>query len=138
MIQEWIIVVAQNVVGKSKFPHSAVGKFIRYKPWPYKDSNKPHRIVYARSFRDDEVNALAKAKQVDEEMFNTYVLGMGDTSHICVSEYTVLLHNITANVSQQMSSTVNDDEAKKSDFMFEGVCCNNKNLGYWGIVRGLG
>lgn len=136
--KEWIIIVAQMVTGKSKFPHSKMGSFTRYKPWPYRDSNKPHRIVYARRFQANEIEALEKAKQVDQEMFSTYILGMGDTSTICVSEYTVLLHNITNNVSQQMSSTVNDDEAQNPSFMFEGgIVCSNKNLGDWRIVKGL-
>lgn len=137
MKQEWIIVVAQMVTGKSKFPHLKVGSFVRYKPWPYCDSNQPHRIVYARKFLATEEQALEKAKQVDQEMFTAYILGMGNTSSICVSEYTVLLHNITTNTSQQMSSTHNDDESMNPSFMFEGVICNNKNLGLWKIVRGL-
>lgn len=135
--EEWIIVVAQMVTGKSKFPHTKVGAFTRYKPWPYRDSNQPHRIVYARRFIADAKDALEKGKQVDQEMFNCYVLGMGNTSTICVSEYTVILHNITTNVSQQMSSTVNDDDAKNPSFMFEGEVCSNKNLGLWRIVKGL-
>lgn len=136
-MKEWVIIVAQMVRGKSKFPHDKVGKFTRYKPWPYKDSNQPHRIVYARRFLANDIDALEKGKQVDQEMFNTYILGMGNTDTVCVSDYTVILHDITTNTSQQMSSTVNDDEAKNPAFMFEGAICSNKNLGYWKIIRGL-
>lgn len=137
MKQEWIIIVAQEVRGKSKFPHPKVGKFARYKPWPYKDSNQPHRIIYARSFLASETEALAKAAQVEHEMFLTYVMGMGDLSVVCVSEITTVLHNITTNTSKQMSTTYRDDESENPAFLFPGVVCSNANLGKWKIVKGL-
>ncbi len=137
MRQEWVILVAQIVRGKSKFPHPKVGKFTRYKPWPYKDSHQPHRIVYARSFLATEEEALAKAAQVEQEMFTTYIMGMGDLSVVCVSEITTVLHNITQNVSKQMATTYHDNESDNPAFLYPGVVCNNANLGKWGIVKGL-
>jgi hypothetical protein len=136
---EWIIIVSQMVVGKSKFPHAKVGKFARFKPEKYsRGSVKPHKIVYHRSFIGTEEAALEKAEQVDKEMFNTYIFGMGDLKLACVSEYTVTLHNITKDESKQMSSTVQDHESTDDSFLFEGVKCSNALLGgRWSIVKGL-
>lgn len=138
MQKEWCIIVAQIVTGHSKFPHSKVGKFERFKPWPYRDSSKPHRIIYAKKFLASPEEALNVAKKVDQEMFQTYVMGMGNTSYTCVSDYTVVLHDVTSNVSTQMSSTIHDDESAKPNFLYSGgVICNNSNLGVWGIIKGL-
>ena len=136
--KEWIIIVSQMVVGKSKFPHAKVGKFERFKPEKYaRGSKTPHKIVYHRSFLGTDEEALAKAEQVDSEMFNTYIFGMGDLKHACVSEYTVTLHNVTEDISKQMSSTVQDDESSEDSFLFESINCSNKLLGKWRIIKGL-
>ena len=139
MRKEWVIIVAQVVTGKSKFPHKKVGKFTRYKPWPYRNSNKPHRIVYARSFLGTDEEALEKAEQVDQEMFNTYIFGMSaqQLAHTCVSEYTVVLHNVTEDVSKQMSTTSDGSDSEDEGFMYTGVTCSNQNLGRWGVIKGL-
>lgn len=137
MKAEWCIIVAQIVVGHSKFPHKKVGSFTRYKPWKYQDAEQPHRIIYARSFFATEAEALEKAKQVDQEMFSAYVMGMGDTHWTCVSEFTVILHDVTHNVSRQLSTTTDDDESDNPGFLYSGIVCSNSNLGKWGIIKGL-
>jgi len=137
MNQEWVIIVSQEVTGSSKFPHNKVGKFKRFKPWPYRSAKILHRIVYARDFLGTEEKALEKAEQVDAEMFSTYVMGMGKIDHTCVEEYTVILHNVTKNHSIKMSSTMTDIENEGCLYDDPATKCTNGNLGRWKIIKGL-
>ncbi len=134
---EWVILVGQVVSGKSKFPHDKVGKFDRFKPWSYYSYKEPHRIIYARTFIDTEEFALAKAQQVEKEMFSTYVLGMGNIKTVCVTEYTVVLHNITKNISKQIGTTIKGKESDPQNYLFDYVFCDNAHLTEWGIIKGL-
>jgi hypothetical protein len=130
-----VILVGQEVVGKSKFPHNKVGKFQRYKAWAYADSNKPHHILYARYFIAAPDEAIIKAKQVSDEMFNTYIFGMDDFSNSCVKNFTVILHNITENNSQKVSTTFADLTTANS--LFPTIKITNRALNAWGVVKGL-
>jgi hypothetical protein len=133
--KEWVIVVAQDVKGKSKFPQGL--GFKRYKPYKYKKSSDPHRIVYARYFIGTEDEAKAFGAKVDNKMFDTYIGGMGNTEHYCVTEYTMVLHDITANYSQQLATTIADNDSAKSGYLFSDAVCSNKLLSQWGIVAGF-
>ena len=136
MRKEWIILVGQIVTGKSKFPHKRVGTFKRYKPFPYWNGAKPHKILYARSFLGTDAEAKSKIEQVEKEMFNTYIYGMGNLKHACVSDFTVLLHNITENKTIKAATTF-DDDSSKNKHIFPGHPCSNKLLSQWKIVKGL-
>lgn len=133
--KEWIIIVAQNVKGKSKFPKNY--GFTRYKPFPYKNSNELHRIVYARYFIDSEENAKELGKKVEQAMFQTYILSLAQTQHTCVQDYVMALHDITSNTSQQLASTIHDNDSKNPAYLFDKVYCSNKLLSSWGIVKGF-
>ncbi len=133
--KEWVIIVAQDVNGKSKFPRNL--GFKRYKPFPYKNSNKPHRIVYARPFVGTEDEAKKFGVKVDDKMFETYIGSMGNTEHYCVSEYTMILHDITSNTSQQLATTIADNDSAKDGYLYPNVSCSNKLLSKWGIVKGF-
>jgi hypothetical protein len=133
--KEWVIVVAQHVTGKSKFPRGF--KFKRVKPFPYRDSNKPHRIVYARYFVSTEQEAKERGELIDEKMFDLYVTSLGNTQHYCVSDYTMVLHDITTDTSQQLSTTIADDNAENPGYLYEGWICSNRLLSKWGIVKGF-
>lgn len=133
--KEWIIIVAQDVKGKSKFPKNL--GFRRYKPYPYRDSNKPHRIVYARTFVGTENEAKHFGSVVDDKMFNTYIGSMANTEHCCVSEYTMVLHDITSNISQQLATTIADNDSAKGSYLYPDASCSNKLLSKWKIISGF-
>jgi hypothetical protein len=133
--KEWVIVVAQDVKGKSKFPRNQ--GFKRYKPYPYKKSSEPHRIVYARYFVGTEEDAKTFGSNVEDKMFDMYIGSMANTKHYCVSEYTMVLHDITADTSQQLASTIADNDSAKDGYLYSDAVCSNKLLSKWGIVDGF-
>jgi hypothetical protein len=134
---EWCLLVAQMVVNLSKFPHSLVGKFERYKPIHYVDSSQPHNILYAKSFLAKEDDALKKAELISRHMFHTYVMNMNKSNKSAILDFTVLLHNVTENKSKQIMTTINGPESKEQNFLMGNLICSNKNLGKWGVVKGL-
>lgn len=129
---EWIIIVAQEVKGKSKFPHKKVGKFIRYKPWFYSNIDLVHKIIYARTFLSEVKPAVEKAQQVKDEMFLMFVMGMGNLKTSCVMDITVSLHNVTTNSSILIGTTF---DGIKSSEIYPGILVNNHNLKKWGILK---
>lgn len=134
-MKEFVIVVAQHVVGKSKFPIKY--GFKRYKPYPYKNSHELHRIVYARYFTGTEEKAREFAKEVEQAACITYVMGMGNTAITCVQDYTMLLHDITKDESIQLATTITSAESKNPAYLYDNATCSNKLLSQWKIVAGF-
>lgn len=132
---EWVILVGQIVRGKSKFPKQL--GFKRYKPWNYNDSNKPHRILYAKHFVCDEAKANAMASEVDSKMFRMYITSLDNLEHSCISEYTIILHDVTKNISKQICTTSKGSDTEQRILLYSDVPCTNKQLSKWGIVKGL-
>lgn len=129
--KEWVILVGQVVSGKSRFPHAKIGKFKRIKPWPYKKSSETHRILYYRYFVSDDAYARDKAKNASEELMTDYLFGMANQIAI-IRDFTVMLHNITNNISEVITTTMSDVE-EGSDQLYPGDSANNKTINNWGV-----
>lgn len=127
--QEWIILVAQTILNKSKFPKSL--NFKRYKPWKDLDANRQQRVLYAKYFIGTAEEAEAITKFADDKIFSLYVTTLNEK---CVINYTMLLHNITKNESKRICSTINGKDTENSRYLYENVKCSNKKLAQLGIM----
>lgn len=126
----WVIVIAENVIGKSRGPKG----FKRFKPYHYSDSWKPHAIVYASSFEGTEAEALEWAESIGDEMLMIYTIGMGKTDTYCVRDYTLVLHNVEHDQPKNIASTIEGDESEQKGYLYDRATCSNRLLRAWGIL----
>jgi hypothetical protein len=136
MKKQWVILVSQMVRGKSKAPErnkAGDPKWMRHKPYKYRDSQKDHEILYTRSFTATEADAKVEAKRVNDAMFDTYIMGMGKTDVFCVQEFSVSLHDCTEDVTHNIDGTVHSDDNKLWGHR-QNSTVSNKRLVNWGVI----